>query len=86
MAMREYLIGEVTEEYAEGLLTRREAVRRLGLLGVGVASATGMLAACAEDSESTLPPQAPPASTTPTPTASPTAPQATRRPGPTPGN
>ena len=46
MAMRGYLVGEVTEEYAEGLLSRREAVRRLGLLGVGLPGATALLAAC----------------------------------------
>jgi carboxymethylenebutenolidase len=46
MAMREYLVGEVTEEFEHGLLTRREALRRLGLLGVGVASASALLAAC----------------------------------------
>lgn len=28
MAMREYLVGEVTEEHSEGLLPRREAGRR----------------------------------------------------------
>ncbi|MGQ0843112.1 MAG: dienelactone hydrolase family protein [Sporichthyaceae bacterium] len=79
MAMREYLIGEVTEEYAEGLLTRREAARRLGLLGVGVAAATTLLSACAEGSEQgTDTPAAP--DTTPTPTLVP--PQASPPPGP----
>lgn len=79
--MREYLIGEVTEEYAEGLLTRREAVRRLGLMGVGVAAATSLLAACAEDKEpAAAPPPAP--GVTVTPTGSPTPPQATAPPGP----
>lgn len=51
MAMREYLVGEVTEEYAEGLLSRREAVRRLGLLGVGLPGAAALLAACGDDDE-----------------------------------
>jgi hypothetical protein len=31
IALRVYLIGEVTQDYADGLLTRREAMRRLGL-------------------------------------------------------
>ncbi len=51
MAMREYLVGEVTEEYAEGLLSRREAVRRLGLLGVALPGATALLAACGGDDD-----------------------------------
>ena len=34
MALRDYLQGEVAQDYADGLLTRREAVRRLGLMGV----------------------------------------------------
>lgn len=44
--LRDYLAGEVAEDYSDGLLTRREALRRLGLLGLGVAAATGVLAAC----------------------------------------
>jgi carboxymethylenebutenolidase len=46
MALREYLIGEVTEDYADGLLTRREAMRRLGLLAVTAGAAATLLAAC----------------------------------------
>lgn len=82
--MREYLIGEVAEEFVEGLLSRREAVRRLGLLGVGAAAATTLLTACAEDSDSALPPVEQPPGGTPAPTvsASPTPPQATPPPGP----
>jgi carboxymethylenebutenolidase len=47
MALREYLIGEVTQDYAEGLMTRREAMRRLGLLALSTSAAAGLLAACA---------------------------------------
>ncbi|GAA0626328.1 dienelactone hydrolase family protein [Sporichthya brevicatena] len=75
MAMREYLVGEVAEEYAEGLLSRREAVRRLGLLGVGLPGATALLAACGGDDDDDAT-QAPPA----TPTG-PVAPAATPPPG-----
>jgi len=49
MAMRDYLVGEVTEEFAEGHLSRREAIRRLGLLGVGLPAAGALLAACGDD-------------------------------------
>jgi carboxymethylenebutenolidase len=48
MALRNYLVGEVAEDFVDGLLTRREAVRRLTLLGLSVSSATTLLAACGE--------------------------------------
>ncbi|MGQ0630525.1 MAG: dienelactone hydrolase family protein [Sporichthyaceae bacterium] len=68
MALREYLVGEVTEEYGEGLLSRREALRRLGLLGVSVTSASALLAACASDDDETEAAPAPADTPTPTPT------------------
>lgn len=37
---------------AEGILTRREALRRLMLLGVGAAAATTLLAGCGDDGAS----------------------------------
>jgi carboxymethylenebutenolidase len=42
----EYLTSEVVVDYADGLIDRREALRRLGLLGVGASVAGPMLAAC----------------------------------------
>ncbi len=48
MALREYLLGEVAEDFVDGLLPRREALRRLGLLGLSVSSATALLAACGD--------------------------------------
>jgi carboxymethylenebutenolidase len=50
MALQDYLVGEVAEDYSDGLLTRREALRRLGLLGLGAGAATALLAACAPES------------------------------------
>jgi carboxymethylenebutenolidase len=41
------LAEEVAEDLADGIITRREAMRRLGLLGVTGAAATGLLAAFA---------------------------------------
>jgi carboxymethylenebutenolidase len=41
-----YLTEEVVVDYADGLIPRREAVRRLALLGVSAAIAVPMLAAC----------------------------------------
>jgi carboxymethylenebutenolidase len=51
MALREYLIGEVTQDYADGLLTRREALRRLGLLAMTSSAAAATLAACGDGGE-----------------------------------
>jgi carboxymethylenebutenolidase len=45
-SVNEYLAEEVVENYADGLIGRREALRQLTLLGVGTAVATPMLAAC----------------------------------------
>ncbi|HZM82293.1 MAG TPA: dienelactone hydrolase family protein [Candidatus Limnocylindrales bacterium] len=42
--MQRYLAEEVAEDLADGIINRREAIRRLGLLGVTGAAATGMLA------------------------------------------
>ena len=47
MALREYLTTEVGEDWVDGLITRREAVRRLILLGMTASSASALLAACA---------------------------------------
>ena len=42
--LQRYLAEEVAEEHADGLITRREALRRLGLLGLGGAAAASLLA------------------------------------------
>jgi carboxymethylenebutenolidase len=41
-----YLTDEVVEDYSDGVIGRREALRRLGLLGVAVGAAAPLLAAC----------------------------------------
>ena len=46
---RRYLVEEITLDCADGVLTRREALRRLGLLGVSGAAAGALLAACGDD-------------------------------------
>jgi carboxymethylenebutenolidase len=48
MALRNYLVGEVTEDFVDGLLSRREALRRLTLLGLTMSSATALLVACGD--------------------------------------
>jgi carboxymethylenebutenolidase len=45
--LQKYLAEEVAEDLADGIITRREAMRRLGLLGVSGAAASGLLAAFA---------------------------------------
>jgi carboxymethylenebutenolidase len=61
MALREYLATEVGEDWVDGLITRREAIRRLALLGMSVGSASALLAACAAE---TGPSRSPAAATT----------------------
>jgi carboxymethylenebutenolidase len=55
VALSDYLIEEVALDCAEGLLTRREALRRLSLLGVSAATATTLLAACGSDDAASPP-------------------------------
>lgn len=45
--IRRYLAEEVAEDLADGIINRREAVRRLGLLGLTGAAATGLLTTAA---------------------------------------
>ena len=42
--LREYLASEVAEDYAHGSCSRREAMRRLALLGLGASAASALLA------------------------------------------
>src|SRR4051812_3047015 len=42
--LQQYLAEEVAEDHADGIITRREAIRRLGLLGVGATAAASLLA------------------------------------------
>ena len=43
--LQRYLAEEVAEDLEDGIITRREAMRRLGLMGITGAAATGLLAA-----------------------------------------
>ena len=51
MALHEYITGEIVADCADGLLTRREALRRLGLMGFSVAAGTTLLGACGSDDD-----------------------------------
>jgi carboxymethylenebutenolidase len=46
MVMREYLAEEIATDFADALLTRREALRRLALVGLSTSAAVALLAAC----------------------------------------
>jgi carboxymethylenebutenolidase len=43
---RKYLAEEVAEDHSIGLMTRREALRRLGMMGFSAMGASALLAAC----------------------------------------
>ena len=45
--LQRYLAEEIAEDHADGLVSRREALRRLGLLGLGGATAASLLAGIA---------------------------------------
>jgi carboxymethylenebutenolidase len=69
MALHDYLAGEVGEDWADGIISRREALRRLALLGLTVGSAVALLEACAPAGGPTSPASSS-ASASPTPSAS----------------
>lgn len=56
--LQRYLAEEIATDHVDGLLSRREALRRLGLLGMGTAAATALISACGQRA-----PQSPPAQT-----------------------
>jgi carboxymethylenebutenolidase len=55
MALHDYLASEVGEDWADGIINRREALRRLALLGLSAASALALLEACAPVGEPAAP-------------------------------
>src|SRR3954452_7985420 len=65
---KRYLAEEVALDHADGQVTRREALYRLGLMGISVTAASALLAACGDDkkTETTAPGAQPPTSATPT--------------------
>ncbi len=66
MALRDYLATEVALDHAEGHLSRREAMKRLGLLGLSAVAASGLLAACAQEKpQAAAPPSQPGPSSNP---------------------
>ncbi|HZA09787.1 dienelactone hydrolase family protein [Mycobacterium sp.] len=51
--LQRYIAEEIATDHVDGLLSRREALRRLALLGVGTAAATALIAACGEEKKTT---------------------------------
>jgi carboxymethylenebutenolidase len=47
--LQRYIAEEIATDHVDGMLSRREALRRLALLGVSTAAATALFAACSED-------------------------------------
>ena len=47
--LQRYIAEEIATDHVDGLLSRREALRRLALIGVGASAATALFAACSTD-------------------------------------
>ncbi len=67
--LQRYIAEEIATDHVDGLLSRREALRRLALLGVGTAAATALIAACGENKQEAGGP-ATPSSEAPPPSSS----------------
>ncbi|CAN5226175.1 dienelactone hydrolase family protein [soil metagenome] len=47
--LQRYIAEEIATDHVDGLLSRREAMRRLGLLGVSAAAASALISACSDE-------------------------------------
>ena len=69
---QEYLATEVALDHADGQISRREALRRMGMMGVSVSAAAALLAACGGDNgEETTSPAGQATTTAPVATTAP---------------
>lgn len=50
--LQRYIAEEIATDHVDGLLSRREAMRRLALLGVSATAATALIAACGNQKKS----------------------------------
>ncbi len=46
--LQRYIAEEIATDHVDGLMSRREAMRRLALIGVGTAAASALIAACGD--------------------------------------
>ncbi|GAB90758.1 dienelactone hydrolase family protein [Gordonia rhizosphera] len=51
--LQRYIAEEIATDHADGLMSRREALRRLGLLGLSAIAASSLLASCAGNDDVT---------------------------------
>lgn len=51
--MQRYIAEEIATDHVDGLMSRREALRRLALLGVGAGAASVLIAACSDKKAAT---------------------------------
>ncbi|MFD6156230.1 dienelactone hydrolase family protein [Nocardia sp. NPDC060256] len=63
--LQRYIAEEIALDHADGLLNRREALRRLGLLGFGIPAAAALLAACSSQHNDQPVTSQPPSAATP---------------------
>ncbi len=63
--LQRYIAEEIATDHVDGLLSRREALRRLALLGVGTGAAGALIAACGDRRAAPSPDSAPTSSTSP---------------------
>lgn len=78
--LQRYIAEEIATDHIDGLLSRREAMRRLALLGVSAAGATALIAACGNERS-----PAPTSTSTDTSAAGTTAATSAAAAGPAPG-
>lgn len=64
--LQRYIAEEIATDHVDGLLSRREALRRLGLLGIGATAASALIAACGEKRLAQPQASAPASTTAPT--------------------
>jgi carboxymethylenebutenolidase len=79
--LQRYLAEEIAEDHADGLISRREALRRLGLLGLSGVAAASMLAGIVADEARARLPAASAGAAAPSAAARPTREIAFRGPG-----
>ncbi|MGE0220335.1 dienelactone hydrolase family protein [Mycolicibacterium sp.] len=78
--LQRYIAEEIATDHVDGLMSRREALRRLGLLGLSTAAGAALIAACSQNRQeeaatsSPAAPQSPPESAPQSPSPSPTGP------------
>jgi carboxymethylenebutenolidase len=69
--LQQYIAEEIATDHADGVLDRREALRRLGMLGLGATAATALLAACSSNQSSSQAHSSSPAVSSAAPAAGP---------------